>query len=110
MYSEELDWCRRIKASGWQIVYYPKARLIHYEGKSSEQVVVARHIHFQSSKVYYARKYHGSVIAELLRLWLLGQYIWQMSVEGVKWLMGHRRDLRRARIIAYYRVLSHGLK
>ncbi len=110
MYSEELDWCHRIKASGWHIVYYPDARIIHYEGKSSEQVVVARHIYFQSSKVYYARKYHGPIAAELLRLWLLGQYIWQISVEGLKWLIGHRRSLRRARIAAYYRVLGHGLK
>ncbi|MGC9357046.1 MAG: glycosyltransferase family 2 protein [Anaerolineae bacterium] len=110
MYSEELDWCRRIKKAGWRIVYLPKARIVHHEGKSSEQVVPARHIYFQSSKVHYTRKYHGVFIAEILRYWLLGQYIWQLSVEGVKWLLGHRRPLRVTRIAAYRQVLRSGLR
>lgn len=110
MYSEELDWCRRIKAAGWRIVYLPEAKIIHYEGKSSEQVVPARHIYFQSSKVRYARKYHGPLLAEILRLWLMAHYVWQMGVEGAKWLVGHRRDLRAARLAAYARVLRSRLR
>ncbi len=110
MYSEELDWCRRIKEAGWRVSYCPDARIIHHEGKSSEQVVAARHVYFQSSKVYYTRKYHGAAIAEALRLWLLAQYLWQMGLEGVKWLIGHRRDLRAARLSAYRQVLKSGLR
>lgn len=110
MYSEELDWCRRIKAAGWDIHYIPAARIIHHEGKSSEQVVAARHIHFQTSKVQYARKYHGVFIAELLRLWLLGQYVWQTGLEAAKWALGNRRPLRAARIAAYCCVLRSGLR
>jgi hypothetical protein len=59
MYSEELDWCRRIKGAGWKIVYLPKAQVIHHMGKSSDQVVAQRHIYFQTSKVRYFRKHHG---------------------------------------------------
>ncbi|MCA9934310.1 MAG: glycosyltransferase family 2 protein, partial [Anaerolineales bacterium] len=44
MYSEELDWCRRIKDAGWRVVYLPQAQVIHHEGKSSEQAVTARHV------------------------------------------------------------------
>lgn len=110
MYSEELDWCHRIRAAGWRVVYFPEARVVHHEGKSSEQVMPARHIYFQSSKVRYARKYHGKTIAEMLRLWLLAQYIWQIAVEGAKWLIGHRRPLRAARIAAYRQVLKSRLR
>ncbi len=110
MYSEELDWCRRIRAAGWGIHYVPSARIVHYEGKSSEQVVPARHIYFQSSKVHYVRKYHGQWLAGILRFWLMGQYIWQMGVEGAKWLMGHRRPLRAERWAAYRRVLRSRLR
>ena len=110
MYSEELDWCRRIRKAGWRVVYFPEARIVHHEGKSSEQVVAARHIYFQSSKVRYTCKYHGHAIAELLRLWLLAQYGWQIAVEGAKWLAGHRRDLRAARLAAYRQVLKSGLR
>ena len=82
MYSEELDWCRRFRETGWRVVYLPAAQIIHHEGKSSEQVVAARHIHFQTSKVRYFRKYHGRVAAEALRLFLIGSYVWQLVVEG----------------------------
>lgn len=110
MYSEELDWCRRFREAGWRVVYLPTAQIIHHEGKSSEQVLPARHIHFQTSKVRYFRKYHGRAAAELLRLFLLGNYAWQVGVEGVKWLIGHRRSLRVGRIAAYWQVLRSGLR
>ncbi len=106
MYSEELDWCRRFRAAGWRVVYLPTARVIHHEGKSSEQVLPARHIHFQTSKIRYFRKYHGLAAAEVLRLVLLGNYLWQIGLEGAKWLLGHRRSLRAERIAAYRQVVQ----
>ncbi len=110
MYSEELDWCRRIKAAGWEIVYLPTAAVIHHEGKSSEQVVPARHIHFQSSKVRYFRKHHGTVQGETLRWFLLATYAYQLAREGFKWLVGHKRPLRAERVRAYQEVLRSGLR
>jgi len=110
MYSEELDWCRRFREAGWRVVYLPAAQIVHHVGKSSEQVVAARHIHFQTSKVRYFRKYHGSPAAEALRLFLLGNYVWQLGLEGAKWLLGHKRTLRAQRIAAYRQVLRSGLR
>jgi hypothetical protein len=110
MYSEELDWCRRIKDAGWQILYVPAATVIHHEGKSSEQVVPARHIYFQSSKVRYFRKHHGRLAAEFLRLFLLATYVYQMGREGARWLVGHKRPLRAERLRAYRQVLRSGLR
>lgn len=110
MYSEELDWCRRIKDAGWQILYVPSAAVIHHEGKSSEQVVAARHIHFQSSKVRYFEKYHGRPAAAFLRCFLLATYVYQMGREGARWLVGHKRPLRAERLRAYRQVLRSGLR
>jgi len=110
MYSEELDWCRRIVDAGWQVVYLPTAAVVHHEGKSSEQVVPARHIYFQSSKVRYFRKHHGSIQAELLRWFLLATYVYQLVREGLKWLVGHKRPLREERVRAYGQVLRSGLR
>jgi len=110
MYSEELDWCRRIKNAGWEIVYLPAATIIHHEGKSSEQVVPARHIYFQSSKVRYFRKHHGRLAAEFLRCFLLATYVYQMGREGARWLVGHKRPLRAERLRAYRQVLRSGLR
>ena len=110
MYSEELDWCRRIKSAGWEIVYLPTATVVHHEGKSSEQVVAARHIYFQSSKVRYFRKHHGAVQAELLRWFLLCTYVYQWTREGLKWLIGRKRPMRAERMKAYRQVLRSGLR
>jgi N-acetylglucosaminyl-diphospho-decaprenol L-rhamnosyltransferase len=110
MYSEELDLCRRVKEGGWKIVYLPEAQVMHYVGKSSDQAVAARHIHFQTSKVHYFRKWHGAVQANLLRLFLLSQYVWQIGLESVKGLLGSQRDLRRQRVKVYWQVLRTGLK
>jgi hypothetical protein len=110
MYSEELDWCRRFREAGWGVVYLPTAQIVHHVGKSSEQVVAARHIHFQTSKVRYFRKYHGPPTAEILRWFLLANYVWQLGLEGAKWLVGHKRPLRAQRIAAYRRVLGSGLQ
>jgi GT2 family glycosyltransferase len=109
MYSEELDWCRRIKAAGWRVVYYPAARIIHHHGKSSEQAVPDRHINFQRSKIRYAHKYHGRLVGTALRLFLLGTYTWQLLLELGKGLIGHKRRLRWQRVRAYWRVLSSKL-
>lgn len=110
MYSEELDWCRRAKDAGWQIVYLPAAQIIHYEGKSSEQVVAARHIRFQTSKVRYFRKFHGPFQAELLRVFILLSFAVEWLLEAIKWVLGWKRFLRRERLTAYGQLLRTRLR
>ena len=109
MYSEELDWCRRIKATGRRVVYYPAAQVIHHAGQSSDQAITARHVNFQRAKLRYYRKYHGRAAAAALRLFLLASYAWQLALEGVKGLLGSKPALRRQRVAAYAAVLRTGL-
>ena len=109
MYFEELDWCRRCRAAGWEIHYLPAAEIIHHEGKSSEQVATARTIRFQCSKIRYYRKYFGAGWSRVIRLFLLGTFAFQFGEETLKWLVGHRRALRRERMSSYWGVLRSGL-
>ncbi len=110
MYSEELDWCRRASEAGWGTVYLPTARVTHYEGRSSEQAVAARHIRFQTSKLRYFRKYHGAATAGWLRAFLLAGFAGEWLFEGLKWLLGSKRPLRRQRLAAYGQLLRTGLR
>jgi N-acetylglucosaminyl-diphospho-decaprenol L-rhamnosyltransferase len=110
MYFEELDWCRRCRAAGWEVHYVPQAVIIHHEAQSSDQVPVARILNFQRSKVRYFRKYHGIVWANFLSLFLLGTFAVQLIEETFKWLIGHKRPLRRGRMNAYWQVLRSGLR
>lgn len=68
LYSEEVDLCRRIKAAGYQVCYWPDVTVIHIGGESSRQVkslemsstgaqlVLWR---MRSTLLYY-RKHHGA--------------------------------------------------
>jgi GT2 family glycosyltransferase len=109
MYSEELDWCRRISVAGLRSVYLPTAQIVHHVGKSSEQAITARHVNFQQAKLRYFRKHHGRLTAGTLRFFLLANYASQIVLEGAKGALGHKRGLRRQRIRSYWQVLRSGL-
>lgn len=109
MYSEEMDLCHRLRLAGWRIVYEPAALIMHYEGRSSEQVVAARHIRFNTSKVHYYEKYFGPGWARLLRHYLLLEFRLQLLIEWLKLQLGHEPALRQARITAYQQVLHSQL-
>jgi len=110
MFSEELDWCKRAKNAGWRVVYLGSTQIIHHGGKSTDQAVANRHIYFQESKLRYFRKYHGHLTASFLRIFLLLNYLWQIALESGKSLLGHKREMRRERIKAYWQILRSGLK
>ncbi len=105
MYSEEMDWCKRAKDAGWEVVYVGDARIIHHGGQSTVQVKARSHVHFQHSKLRYFRKYHGRGAALILRLVLALNYLSQIVLESGKWLLGSRRSLRRERVHAYWIVV-----
>lgn len=105
MFSEELDWCKRAKDAGWQVVYIGNAYITHYGSSSADQVETRKHVHFQHSKLRYFRKFHGPVVAFLLRLVLIANYGLQVLIEGGKLALGHKPPLRRARIRSYGVVL-----
>ncbi|MFQ5575441.1 MAG: glycosyltransferase family 2 protein [Anaerolineae bacterium] len=105
MYFEETDWCRCCAAAGWEIHYLPQAQVVHYEGQSSGQVAAARTLRFQRSKLRYAEKWFGRGWAVAARLFLLATFSLQWLEETAKWLIGHKRPLRRERMSACGRVL-----
>jgi hypothetical protein len=110
MYSEEVDLCKRVKMAGGQIVYLPEAKVIHYIGQSSDQVMAARHLYFQTSKVHYFRKHHGRFRAAIIRSFLLLSYLWQIVLESIKGSLGSQRSMRRERVKVYWQVVRSGLR
>lgn len=59
MYGEDLDLCYRIKALGYQVVYYAGAQMVHYKGQSglcSQNPVVIRHF-YRAMTLFYEKHY-----------------------------------------------------
>ncbi|HNP71008.1 MAG TPA: glycosyltransferase family 2 protein [Kouleothrix sp.] len=109
MYSEELEWQRRIgllpSDIGRRIVYLPTATIVHHEGKSSEQAPARRYLNFQRSRIREARMAYGARFAGLLRWFLRAAYAAELAAEAGKWLLGHKRPLRAGRVRVYWQLL-----
>jgi N-acetylglucosaminyl-diphospho-decaprenol L-rhamnosyltransferase len=104
LYSEELEWQRRLRRAG-RIVFLPQAVITHHEGQSSAQVPTRRLVLFHTNRLRYIRMAHGAPLALLVRAFLLAAYGAELLLEGGKWLIGHRRDLRAQRVGAYAALL-----
>jgi len=59
MYCEETDWCYRIRRAGWNILFYPHARIIHLGGASSRQVKTAMLVQLRLSILAFMKKHHS---------------------------------------------------
>src|SRR5579859_5945384 len=106
LYSEELDWCRRFRHAGWRVAYVPSAEVVHVEGGSSQLDLAARDRQFQASKLAYAAKWHGPVVATALRAYLVLEYLARGAEEAFKLAIGSRVAERRAHL----RVIRSGLR
>lgn len=63
VYSEEADWCRRIRDAGWLCSFAPVARILHLDGgsKSTVQIRSRMYVQMQKSKTIYSRKHYGRI-------------------------------------------------
>jgi N-acetylglucosaminyl-diphospho-decaprenol L-rhamnosyltransferase len=59
MYSEEIDWCQRIKSAGWTILMAPAAEVTHYGGRSTSQVADRMQEQLHRSRAAYLRRYQS---------------------------------------------------
>jgi GT2 family glycosyltransferase len=59
MYCEDVDWCRRAAAAGWDRVFVPEARVLHHHGASSRAFRPAMVRIYNESRCYYFRKFGG---------------------------------------------------
>lgn len=109
MYSEEVEWCWRLRQHGWKVAWLPYVEIVHHEGASSSQDVPRRQVEFDTSRVRLTRRLFGDTQAGLIRVGLLLGYLVQLTLESSKWLVGHRRELRAARVRLYLRGLRSGL-
>jgi GT2 family glycosyltransferase len=67
IYSEETDWCYRIKAGGWKIYYVPEPEIIHLSGQTTKKKPIWFYLQLQRSKYLFFRKHRGVLYAETYR-------------------------------------------
>lgn len=69
-YSEETDWCFRIKKKNWKIWYLGNAEIYHLGGGSTKRGSITQLVRLYRGKLLYFEKNHGSLVATFLRFGL----------------------------------------
>ncbi|MBI5453582.1 MAG: glycosyltransferase family 2 protein [Deltaproteobacteria bacterium] len=74
-YAEDKDWCKRLKAAGWKIIYLPEAVALHYGGKSSANAPLRYYIEMHRANLRYWAKHHGGLKYAYLAIAALHQSV-----------------------------------
>jgi N-acetylglucosaminyl-diphospho-decaprenol L-rhamnosyltransferase len=100
LYAEEPEWCWRVRRAGWRVRYIPEAEVWHHEGTSTGQNITVRQRAFAVSKAHLMGELYGPVVGLLTRGALVADQTVRLLREAAKWSLGHKRDLRAARVLA----------
>jgi len=100
IYYNDMDWCFRMNAAGWQIWYLPDAEVIHYLGKTVGAVNTrfALFDMLYNNVMFFYQKHYGRGSVVVYRLLLLAGFV----VRALAWSFGallrpseHARHMRR---------------
>jgi GT2 family glycosyltransferase len=88
VYSDETDFCKRLRDAGWRILYVPSARAIHHDQMAQDAAGAERRIvEYHRGRDRYLRKHLGRVRAAVLRPLLAWPYLLRAAAALV--LPGH---------------------
>ena len=79
VYSDEVDFCKRLSDEGWETLYVPGARAIHHEQLSTGALPEKRIVELSRNRDRYMRKHHSRISAALVR-WLTA---WTYSLRAI---------------------------
>lgn len=91
VYSDEVDFCRRLRDAGWATLYVPGARVIHHEQLSTGPVPERRIVELSRNRDRYMRKHHSASAARMVRVLTA----WAYAVRAVAALALPGHDPRR---------------
>ena len=77
VYSEEVDFQKRIHDAGWRILHVPRARAIHHEQLATDRSGGARRriVQFHRGRDLYMQKHHSRPVVLLSRWLLAASYV-----------------------------------
>ncbi len=68
VYSDETDFCKRLRDAGWEIVYVPAAEAVHHDQLTTDLRRARRRIvEFHRNRDLYLRKHHSAATRLLVR-------------------------------------------
>jgi N-acetylglucosaminyl-diphospho-decaprenol L-rhamnosyltransferase len=87
VYSDEVDFCKRLRDAGWRVLYVPDARAVHHEQLTTGEVPYRRIVELSRNRDLYMRKHHSLAAARAVR-WLTA-YSYAVRTVAALVLPGH---------------------
>ena len=87
VYSDEVDFCRRLRDAGWRVLYVPSAEAVHHEQLSTGAVPERRIVELSRNRDRYMRKHHTATAALAVRA--LTAWAYAVRALGALVLPGH---------------------
>lgn len=87
VYSDEVDFCKRLRDAGWHTLYVPQAVAIHHEQLSTGKVPERRIVELSRNRDRYMRKHHSRAAAWAVRL--LTAFTYALRSAAAVMLPGH---------------------
>jgi hypothetical protein len=91
VYSDEVDFARRLRDAGWRSLYVPAAHAIHHEQLSTGAASDRRIVEMARNRDLYMRKHHSASAARAVR-WLTA---WSYALRALAALAMPAHDARR---------------
>jgi GT2 family glycosyltransferase len=105
VYSDEVDFCKRLRDAGWRTLYVPQAVAIHHEQLSTGTVPERRIVELSRNRDRYMRKHHSRGAAWAVRL--LTAFTYATRSAAAVLLPGHDPRRYRRHVTATLRP-AHG--
>jgi GT2 family glycosyltransferase len=109
VYSDEVDFQKRLADAGWHTLYVPAAVAVHHEQLSTGAAAAARIVEHARGRDRYMRKHHGAAAAFAVR-WLVA---WTYGLRALAALALPGHDARRYRahaLAAVHPAKGEGLR
>jgi len=91
VYSDEVDFARRLRDAGWRSLYVPSARAVHHEQLATGALPERRIVQLARGRELYMRTHHSAAAALAVR-WLTA---WSYALRALAALALPRHDPRR---------------
>ncbi|MCJ7509171.1 MAG: glycosyltransferase [candidate division Zixibacteria bacterium] len=109
MYSEEADYCYRLKKSGGRVYYYPDASIVHLLGQTTKQDFKKGYwianpflIERYKSMFYFFKKHYSRIQLYLLKLMVFEGHSLRLLSNLIKWLFYVKKRGEIGKIIDIY--------
>ena len=86
IYSEDFDFCYRLRKHGWRLFWIPTAEVVHFGGQSTSQNSASMFLHLHGAKLLFFRKHYGRYKTALYKVVLAITAISRIISAPILWV------------------------